>query len=175
MGYPEQGAICPDESQLLWLTAFRDAIAECAPDEKNPLRLTVRGFASVAPVKVAGGGPDASDRMNLDIANRRGVAIGNFLASGAYRRDCVPDRNCCERTTELMCGDGNWPADGDCRTEANYVVRYKPWPSYEAMVCSKPAHDGARPGHTHYKVEFLNRAVHMVVTNDACWQKVFRT
>ena len=56
---------------------------------------------------------------------------------------------------------------------ANYMVRHVRWPDYDTMNGLKPVHDGGPP--QDYKVKFLNRTVHIVVENNACWQSVLRT
>ena len=168
VGYPDDAnladnkGICPDPSQIAWLEEFKKAIVACAKPADTPLRLNVRGFASIAPV--ASKGAESSDESNLAIANRRGRVIARFLAAETENFER------CD--SELICPPGRQTGDGDCLAkDGSYIVRYRDWPNYRTMRRFSPANDGGRPT-PRYRVEFLNRAVHIVVMNNACWQPV---
>lgn len=167
VGYTDDGSvtgnegICPDQSQIAWLEEFKKAVVACAERAAPPLRLNVRGFASIAPV-----GAESSDEGNLAIANRRGRVIARFLADESENfADCKPDE-------PISCPPSSETGDGDCLAKGgSYIVRYRDWPNYRAMRRFSPADDGGRPA-PHYPLEFLNRTVHIVVMNNACWQPV---
>lgn len=170
VGYPDDGSlvdntgICPDTSQAAWLEEFKEAVNACAKLADRPPLLNVRGFASIAPVVSTRGG--SSDEDNLEIANRRGRVIARFLAD---ERENLDD---CNPEVENICASGRETADGDCTSkDGTYFVRYRDWPNYRGMRRSSPVNDGGRPS-PRYRVEFLNRTVHIVVMNNACWQPV---
>ena len=175
IGYSDEGSlaeagqgICPDESQMRWLQEFRQAIARCAKGKNRPLKLSVRGYASIAPVTRPNGAAERSDEDNLEIANRRGMVIASFLASDNGE---IPPALCKAKAKPFECG-GDKTADGDCRLD-DHVVRHRLWPNYLTMKHFSPVHDGGIPDPRLYQVEFLNRAVHIVVENNACWQRAF--
>ena len=172
VGHLEQGdlqnndGICPDDRQQNWLQAFKKAVAACAFGKKPPLKLTVRGYASVAPVTTNDGTTNASNVNNLEIANRRGIVIANFLASESNEFD---SGQCNGSFGDFECKSTK-TADGGCLTNSNYVVKYSSWPDYETMKSFTPVHDGDRPDPLKFNIEFLNRAAHVVVENSACWR-----
>ena len=175
IGYSDEGSlaedgqgICPDESQMRWLQEFRQAIARCAKGRSPPLKLSVSGYASIAPVtRRPNGEAERSDEDNLEIANRRGMVIASFLAS---ENNEIPPELCKAEAKPFECG-GDETADGDCRLD-DYVVRHRLWPDYPTMKRWRPVDDGGPPPRVH-AVEFLNRTVHIVVENNACWRSAF--
>lgn len=169
VGHPDNGSlkglkgICPDQSQIAWLEEFKKAVIACAKSADRPLLLNVRGFASIAPV--ASNGTKSSDDGNLAIANRRGRLIAQFLA------DEREDFGDCKSEVEKLC-PGKETGDEDCLSkDGKYIVRYRNWPNYRTMRRSSPVNDGDRlPPRS--RMEFLNRTVHIVVMNNACWRPV---
>ncbi len=166
IGYRDDGSVtgkkgvCPDQSQKAWLEEFKRAVVTCAKPADLPLRLSVRGFASVAPVGTRG--TDLSDEGNVAIANRRGRVIARFLADESEKfGSCDPD-------LKTVCPPSRRTAEGDCLANGgSYIVRYRDWPDYSTMRRFSPANDGGRPA-PRYPVEFLNRTVHIVAMNNAC-------
>ncbi len=170
VGYTKDGSlvgnegICPNPSQIAWLEEFKSAITACGSRAGQPLRLNVRGFASVAPVALGDAG--SSDDGNLEIANRRGRAIARFLADDSSNFET------CNPNSGAICPPDNETADGDCLAQdGNYIVRYRDWPDYRTMRRFSLVNDGGRPT-PRYRMEFLNRTVHIAVMNDACWRSV---
>lgn len=172
VGYPEDGSlknnagICPDQSQIAWLEEFKESIAACGEEADTPLRLHVRGYASIAPLRSED--TVSSQAGNLAIANQRGRQIAKFLALESENfEDCGP-------TEERFCPLGSVMQDGSCRSDAgNYIVTYADWPKYLTMRNSSPVNDGGRPT-PRYSLEFLNRSVHIAVMNNACWEPLSR-
>ena len=85
--YPPQGnlnskkGICPEGDNLIWLKLFKQAILKCAEDslrKQRPMKLTVQGFASAAPVFLNGDTTN-SNSLNCEIANQRAEALIDFL------------------------------------------------------------------------------------------------
>ena len=173
VGYPENGnfreneGICPDESQIAWLREFKEAIAACGAQTNLPLRLDVQGFASIAPV--ASEDTDSSEADNLAIANQRGRLIARFLTNGYENLED------CDQHEEEYCASNMTTRDGDCLVEpGNYVVRHREWLDFDTMRQFSLVDDGDRPTPSRYRLEFLNRTVHIAVMNNVCWQPLSR-
>lgn len=180
IAHVEQGSlkvgtgICLDDHvSLLWLNTFKTALEECAKviPACRP-KVTVRGFASNAPVGLPEALANASGLsqadLNCEIANRRAEEVVNFLVSkGDYKcqasaHELPPygKRDPCKRSKELFSfGEGEGLA---------FDVRYRPWRPPEAMADEKPADDGELQGERRHKVEFFNRAVQLTLSNYGC-------
>lgn len=149
---------------------FREAIVECVQLERSRSEIVegstpgdlpefkVVGFASVAPMQ--SGDHDAAE-LNCDIANRRADAVGSFLA-GDSKWDCNTIRSDFKSARRLCAGE---PKVYDGGT---YRVRVHKWSDPERMLGKRPADDGALPNERRYRVELLNRAVHITVPEGFC-------
>ena len=171
VAFPHQGdlrtneGICPDASHSPWLQHFKKAILACAALDTEPLKLTVKGYASVAPVKQKDSKTDISKFGNLEIANRRGFAVANFLASS---HETFRPEECKTAVSRFMC-DGTTMPDGACHLKKrNYIVQFEPWQNYDQLRERVTMDDGGRPNPRREFIEFLNRTVHIVVENNAC-------
>ena len=186
--YPPQAnlktkaGICPGTSSgddklryranLDWLKRFKTAISECSRKESR-LKLVVRAYASVAPVSI-GGRFDRSDDLNCEMANQRAEAVVRLLTTDKDIRPETCERIlgdekqgfqraslCKPRIVELTVRGGN---------EANFDVTYRPWHAYCQMTREKPVDDERDGGNARPELEFLNRVVQIIVTNDPCWR-----
>lgn len=167
LAYPGQGyrstnaGICPDPRTSEWLQEFKKAIGEYSRNEPRlQVEVEVRGFSSVAPVA----GADCrnrSDQCNCDIANKRAEAVVGFLTSDDY-------------LCEAVLNEQRWKSPGDdpclrpkrefkLSTQDGFDVIYRPWQSYEEMTRHKPINDGLSDGQRRPAVEFLSRAVQIIV------------
>ena len=181
-GSPRTGeGICLTEDQKTWLSEFKKAINECAKFSDPPLRLqvTVRAYASTAPVKMEGvsshDNAPSSDDLNCEIGNRRAEEVVNFLIHDDQKD---PASFACESVGGS--GDTDYRGLGECQRlkkrfefgpneDLGFKLVYVPWRTHEDMVENKPADDGdAETGPRRSAVEFLNRSVHLVLENDAC-------
>lgn len=164
LAYPDQGdrdekkGICPDPMTSEWLNEFKAAIAKYSKDESR-LQLEVRGFSSVAPVAEAGS-RNRSNQFNREIANERAEAVVGFLTSG----------DSCEKIFSES-RDRKWERQKNNRGEFKFGIKegldfdvtYRPWQSYEEMTRHKPINDGPSGGQRRPAVEFLSRAVQIIV------------
>lgn len=180
-GSPKTGAgICLTDYHRTWLAEFRDAVLKCS--EKSEVLLEVVGFASIAPVKgegldEGGGSPstDESDVLNCEIGNRRAEEVVDFLiGDGGRDFPCGTGENRC-RNDDLrydrtgQCQRSKTKYEFEVGPSSNLKVSYKPWAGYGQLALNKPADDGhPERGRRRYAVEFLNRAVHLKLGNDAC-------
>ena len=169
--------ICLDDNiSLPWLTEFKKALTHCG--EKTPEcrpEVVVRAFASIAPIRgddqepVA---PEAQEKLNCEIANRRAEQVVDFLRlSNEYTCDWE------QRPRALYRGEGD---DKLCQRKDKvfkfgqddglaFDLIYEPWQSHEAMVADKPANDGGPPPRARWPgVEFLNRSVQLTVRDYGC-------
>ena len=166
------GICLDDHVSLPWLNTFKTALEECgkAISACRP-KVTVRGFASKAPVGLSGtlasaAGLSQAD-LNCEIANRRAEEVVNFLVSkddykcqaGTHELPLYGTRDPCKRSKELF-------EFGEAEGLA-FDVSYKPWHPPEEMVKEKPADDGEE-GERRHKVEFFNRAVQLTLSNYRC-------
>ena len=193
---PNSGlGVCLDDAQRRWLDEFRQAMMDCMKEEPDFKRLNckdgeepcpvpvlrVTGFASIAPEQGEGRnlcGQDKDKTFNCKVANLRARAVGEFLAYG-------------EDATRWNCPRGNDPFDGasvcpaeHCTGESQHHrlaitaenppksrsigIEVEQWASECQMRGGKPANDGAVPDARRYRVEVLNRAVHIRVLRDFC-------
>ena len=168
---PQEGVgVCLEEGHKEWLRMFREAIVECVQLERSRSGIVegstpgdlpefkVVGFASVAPMQ--SGDHDAAE-LNCDIANRRADAVGSFLA-GENKWSCDTIGNDFKSARKLCAGESK-VYDGD-----THRVRVHQWSDPKRMQGKKPADDGALPNERRYRVELLNRAVHITVPEDFC-------
>ena len=179
---PQEGyGICLEEGHKEWLRMFKEAIVECVQLERSRTSEVVEqgatfkrrvptfdvvGFASVAPMQ---GSDHDGAVLNCDVANRRADAVGSFLADeekykNKWECDAVGSnfrsaRNLC--TGPIAVYEGNFEG-------ITYGVRVRKWSDPERMQGMKPADDGAVPDERRYRVELLNRAVHITVPENFC-------
>ena len=173
---PQEGiGICLEDEHKAWLRMFREAIVECVQIEraraseaaKRPTpgdvpTFDVVGFASVAPMQSS---EHDSAELNCDVANRRADAVGGFLADEEKYKskwDCETVRNDFKSARKLCAGE---PEVYDGGT---YKVRVRKWSDRGWMQGKKPADDGALPNERRYRIELLNRAVHITVPQNFC-------
>ena len=193
---PNSGlGVCLDDAQRQWLDEFRQAMMDCMKEEPDFKRLNckdgeepcpvpvlgVTGFASIAPEQGEGHnfcGQDKDKTFNCKVANLRARAVGEFLA---YGEDAT--RWNCPRGDDLFDGAGVCPAE-HCTGESQHHrlaitaenppksrsigIEVEQWASECQMRGGKPANDGAVPDARRYRVEVLNRAVHIRVLRDFC-------
>lgn len=173
--------ICLTEDQKIWLAEFKKAINKCAEfsDPPSRLQVTVRAYASIAPVKMEGGSSldnaPSSDDLNCEIGNRRAEEVVNFLIHDEQKD---PAGFACKSVGAS--GDPDYRGSGECQRskkrfefgpdeDLDFNLIYLPWPTHKEMVASKPADDGdSELGPRRYAVEFLNRSVHLALETDAC-------
>ena len=167
LAYPEQGrrkikaGICPDSRASEWLNEFKAAVVEYSRDSQDGprLQLEVRGLSGVAQVTEAAC-RNRSDQCNCDIANERAEAVVGFLTS---------DDSCTDVLNEQRWeSPGNDPClrpkkEFKLSTQHGFDVIYRPWQSYEEMMRHKPINDGSSDGKRRPAVEFLRRAVQIMV------------
>ena len=176
--------ICPEDSNLEWLELFKQAISDDSKDRH--LKLTIKGFASVAPVPVSGIINDKSDALNCEIANQRAEALIYFLTTEPYdSTECktvLNDSLRWGREEGKLCTRGRpdplaWTGSGfivnydDSQRVhwkgPNLTVSYKPWESYDKMNKEKPLKNP--PENSKNKEdrqldrEFLNRSVQIII------------
>ena len=172
---PQVGdGVCLEEGHKAWLRVFREAIVECVKIErlrssgaaKYVPTFDVKGFASVAPMQWSNGD---GILPNCEVANRRADAVAGFLAD----EERYKAKWACEEV-----GDDFKLARKLCTGEEkvyersldgiDYRVRVLGWPDPREMEAKKPADDGALPNDRRYRVELLNRAVHIAVPENFC-------
>ena len=179
---PQKGdGICLEEGHKEWLRMFKEAIVECIQLERSRTAeaakqgatsngrvptFNVVGFASVAPMQ-------SSDHdgalLNCDVANRRADAVGSFLADekkyrSKWKCDAVGSNF---RSARDLCVGPAAVYEGSLEG-ITYRVRVRKWSDPEQMQGKKPADDGAVPDERRYRVELLNRAVHITVPKNFC-------
>ena len=171
MVYPPQGnlddkqGICPKGDNQIWLALFKNAIKKCA-NERERVRLKVKGFASMAPVTEKGRSkpePVKSDTLNYQIAHERAEALIYFLTTESY----TPQK--CE--TALKNG---WRWESEKSNSANgdlgFDITHETWPSYTDMKNAKIVDDGT-PKNRLRDLEFLNRTVQIIIEEGGCLQR----
>lgn len=183
--YPLQGdpnsmdGICPAGDNLAWLIEFRQALEQCT---KTPI-IEVSGLASISP-----GHDDASDALNLKVANLRTLSVAALLLA-----DTVPDSVQGDSTRDdCLCGSSfssDTLAVGDTLTahcdavrngsaphhmikhKGHFKVRYMLWRTFERMHRNRQVNDegsSADGDEDRSALEFLNRSVRITILNDAC-------
>ena len=162
--------ICLDEAQVDWLSAFKQAIAECSADKAEPLELEVLGYSSIAPAL----GPDQTDaesvRWNRRIADERGAVVQRFLLLEDGQDFSA------EACAKGMNKDMTPYVDARVNTTTNYKVSYTPWSGRENEASYPvPVDDGNYPGIRRFASELLNRSAHIVIKNDVCFLGSTRT
>ena len=173
---PETGeGMCLEETQQDWLTMYRAAILAClaerAATEPRPT-FKVTAFASLAPVRVPGAAERGiSDKLNCEIANRRAHAVGAFLAHGrdeeyAHLWRCPNVGEDFMHTKQLCIGEGSKVYEGPAGLPID--VEVVQWPQHQDMGENKPADDGSLPDQRRFRVEMLNRAVHIHMPENFC-------
>lgn len=163
--------ICPVDSNFIWLKHFKEAISNCYIGREKP-NVLVQGFSSVAPMSEDSG---KSDMLNCEVANQRAEAVVGLLISelnnDSHMDQCmkaleffekIRPNGLCKRDEEEFKFD---PENHNIKFNITYI----PWKSYDDMLEKKPAYDGTII-HRNKEVEFLNRVVHITITNDACWR-----
>ena len=172
---PQVGdGVCLEEGHKAWLRVFREAIVECVRIERSRSSkaakyvptFDVKGFASVAPMQWSDGDGSLS---NCEVANRRADAVAGFLADeekfkakwscGEVGEDFKLARKLCTGEEKVY----ERSLDG-----IDFRVRVRGWSDPEQMEDEKPADDGALPDDRRYRVELLNRAVHITVPESFC-------
>lgn len=189
---PDSGlGICLDGENRKWLEVFsgavRGCIAEateqelaCESGEKPCPVLKVTGFASVAPEQVA---PEQNDErndcpedvaktFNCKVANLRARAVGAFLADDGKKShwECPDDNGNFDGATKCpaeLC-DGEEQPLRMTENGRSIGIVVEQWASECEMLKGKPANDGEVPDPRRYRVEVLNRAVHIEVLEDFC-------
>ena len=174
-----RAGICLDAGHQEWLTEFKKAIEQCADSGPRP-ELEVRAFSSTAPMALGGRDtPHGSALANCEAANQRAEAVVEFLL-GRPRERWVCGSAGRVAVGSFENGGGQLcqrlDSAGDLVEEFTYGeaeglqfdLSYKPWRTHEAMTAEKPADNGVLPGPRRYDAEFLNRAVHVTLKNDAC-------
>ena len=179
--------VCLDDAQQEWLKAFKAAVKECisvADDEdlvcdtgKEPCPvLRVTGYASLAPEQPRDFTPclgEPGKTFNCKVANLRARAVGAFLADDGNKlhwkcpgedgdfegaSTCAAE-HCDGESRHLRMSDGQ---------DRSIGIVVEQWVSEEQMRKGKPANDGSRPDNRRYRVEVMNRAVHIEVLQDFC-------
>ena len=184
---PNSGrGICLNGDGLEWLRNFKKAMKRCMREAKPadfeckdgkdrcPV-LKVTGYASVAPVTgdvSEDCGPNADEAFNCKVANLRARAVGAFLVDGEDSHWECPDQG------KYFNGATTCPAehcDGKSRhlrmigaNDRSIGIVVDQWASEIQMREGKPANDGSRPDNRRYRVEVMNRAVHIEVLRDFC-------
>lgn len=183
---PNSGmGICLDGAKLEWLKSFRKAVKDCIDHssdeelaceggtERCPV-LKVTGFASIAPEQ-----SDASSTcntpgktFNCKVANLRARAVGAFLAEGEESEWMCPESgafNGANKCSPDLCSgeDLHMEVSGN-GSNGSIGIAVEQWASDRQMCKGKPANDGEPPDHRRYRVEMLNRAVHIEVRRDFC-------
>lgn len=164
---------------------------ECEEAGKPCPVLEVAGYASIAPERAGKLAKElcqaapAGKTFNCKVANLRALAVGEFLAAehdeDSYKWLCPDDdQEAYWRATVCPaedCPGGNGPdpsyvyrtiRTNDGQTEKSIDIRVRQWASEEGMQSGKPAADGEMPDQRRYRVEVLNRAVHINVLKDFC-------
>lgn len=190
---PNSGlGICLDSWQIEWLDGFKAAMNKCMEKtdwedlncgngEKPCPVLKVTGFASVAPEQ--GGTSNSSDQdsgktFNCKVANLRARAVGAYLADDGDKShwECpVKDAhfNGADNSSVEHCTGADQHLSmtrkevGSSESHSIGIV-VEQWASECQMRRGKPANDGAVPDPRRYRVEVLNRAVHIQVLQDFC-------
>ena len=175
---PKTGAgICLTDHQRAWLSEFKNAIMKCS--QQSRIELEVMGFASASPVRVAGvegaENSPSSDAANCEIANRRAEEVIDFLIS-----DAGDDFECGAGEARRPNDDARYGREGICKRSkrplefpigpnGSVKISYKPWLSHDQLASNKPADDGDHErGPRLYDVEFLNRSVHLRLSEGTC-------
>lgn len=164
---------------------------ECEEAGKPCPVLEVVGYASIAPeradklAKELCQAAPAGKTFNCKVANLRALAVGKFLAAendGDSNKWLCPDDDQEAYWRATVCPPEDCP-DGDgpdpsyahrtmtIRTndpKKSIDIRVRQWASEEDMQSGKPAADGEMPDQRRYRVEVLNRAVHINVLKDFC-------
>ena len=187
---PNSGlGVCLDGAKKEWLEAFKDAMQKCMleaseedlacePGESPCPVLKVTGYASIAPEQgdvPTPCGLQQEKTFNCKVANLRARAVGAFLADGDKKHWQCPDK-------ELFDGTSDCPAE-HCKGESTPLqmtvdlkngktrtigVTVEQWARETQMRDGKPANDGEDPKNRRYRVEVLNRSVHIEVMRDFC-------
>ena len=111
--------------------------------------------------------------FNCKVANLRARAVGAFLADDGNKlhwkcpgedgdfegaSTCAAE-HCDGESRHLRMSDGQ---------DRSIGIVVEQWVSEEQMRKGKPANDGSRPDNRRYRVEVMNRAVHIEVLQDFC-------
>ena len=193
---PDSGqGVCLEGATLDWLARFKAGVKRCmlesaqdcnnSNDQDEPcLVLEVTGYASIAPEHadhLAGLCPVAptGKSFNCKVANLRALAVGEFLAAQdndeSKKWMCPNDKELYWRAS--VCPAEDCPvgasSDGYVRRslqadERSIGIRIRQWATEDDMKAGKPAADGELPDQRRYRVEVLNRAVHIKVLRDFC-------
>lgn len=177
--------VCLDDTQRKWLTAFKAAVKECISKASNkdldcgtgkepcPV-LRVTGYASVAPEERGNSIPcvgDPGKTFNCKVANLRARAVGAFLADGNELHWKCPDKNGdfegANDSSAKHCDGKDLNAQMSSENGSINIV-VEQWASEKQMCEGKPANDGKPPDSRRYRVEVMNRAVHIEVLRDFC-------
>ena len=175
---PKTGAgICLTKHHKTWLRKFKKAILKCPQESK--IELEVMGFASASPVQAVGveggGNSPSSDALNCEIANRRAEEVIDFLIS-----DAGDSFECGTGEDRRRNDDHRYDRKGICKRSPEELefpigpngsvkISYKPWPSHDQLASNKPVDDDDRERGLRLRdVEFLNRSVHLRLSEGAC-------
>lgn len=196
MSPPDSGeGVCLDGAKLQWLRAFRAALKQCMRNLPQELDcessgrpcpvIEVTGYASIAPERNKHIGAKCEEPVgksyNCKVANLRGLAVGKFLASGEeskpewmcpnnddlYWRASVCPKEDCPSGSGAESGYVSLALDAD-DGKRSIGIRVRQWADERTMKEGKPAADGALPDRRRYRVEVLNRAVHIKILEDFC-------
>ena len=171
--YPPQGdlaskaSICPDSVNQKWLTLLKSAILQCS--QNDSVKLTIRAFASIAPVYRKGTrDTTGSDTFNHMIAEQRAEALIYYLTLADSIK--YTQENCESAVTEKRI----WQGQGSAKSDSTWTipgykvaVNYNPWDDYSVMELAKLAKDGSS-GNRKRAIEFLNRAVQVIIDEGGC-------
>lgn len=193
---PDSGlGICLDGENRKWLEVFRGAVRGCIAEaseqelacesgEKPCPVLKVTGFASVAPEQRNGssfcqesGTTPTAKTFNCKVANLRARAVGAFLADDGTDNgkklhwECPDDNGDFDGATKCpaeLCDGADIPLHMTAENGRSIGIVVEQWASECEMLSGKPANDGEVPDPRRYRVEVLNRAVHIEVLEDFC-------
>ena len=167
--YPPQGdlndkdGICPRGENLEWLKLYRRAISGCK--NGDPVKLTVQGYASTAPVSVSGI-VDTTDTLNCRIANQRAESLIYFLTLADIADYSVDSCTAALESGRIWAGqaksDSTWKIPG-----INVSLSYKRWLNYSQMHSAKLVNDGSREEPKRF-LQFLNRTVLITIEDGGC-------
>ncbi len=189
---PDSGlGICLDGEKKDWLIAFKTAVKKCIAETKAwssvckgdpkpcPV-LKVTGFASVAPEQRNGssfcqesGTTPTGKTFNCKVANLRARAVGAFLADNGKKSywECPDDNGDFDGANQCpaeLCDGENQRFSMTAKNGRSIGIVVEQWASECEMLKGKPANDGEVPNPRRYRVEVLNRAVHIEVLEDFC-------
>ena len=168
--------ICPDSLMLNWLKLLRNAIDKCPRDADPRLLLEVQSFSSSAPVLV-NGNRDNSRKLNCEIANQRAEAVLHLMTTKSEDsfkpeacRTVLEDWRRWGRKEGSLCTREKKKFHFGVDDKLNFDIVYSPWQDPENMANARPVDNVTEDSWRFLEAELFNRAVQIVVKNDACWR-----